>query len=213
MLQTQTVKPATLELLKKLSQESFMSDFALVWWTNLALRYGHRISLDLDFFSRKQFDPLNITGLIKKNFPNAKTTSVSEVMWFMMVDNIKVDLVYSPYNLIYPIEEVDKIRMMSTPDIVAFKLNAIARRWAKKDFWDIATLLDDYSIKEMLWFYTKKFDIDETWYVVRALTYFDDAEKETADPMSLKWQTRVQVKKKILKAVNSFADQEYNYTK
>lgn len=45
MLQTQTVEPRTLELLRKLQSELLMSSFNLVGGTALALRIGHRKSI------------------------------------------------------------------------------------------------------------------------------------------------------------------------
>ncbi|WP_308768510.1 nucleotidyl transferase AbiEii/AbiGii toxin family protein [uncultured Bacteroides sp.] len=50
MLSYKTVEPHTLELLKKLTQQTFLSKARLVGGTALALQYGHRMSIDLDFF-------------------------------------------------------------------------------------------------------------------------------------------------------------------
>ena len=56
MLQTQSIYDPTLELLRKLMSFESLQWFQLVWGTALALYYGHRISIDLDFFSCKEFD-------------------------------------------------------------------------------------------------------------------------------------------------------------
>ena len=50
MLQLQTVVPDTLELLKTIASKPEMKGFRLVGGTALALQYGHRQSVDLDFF-------------------------------------------------------------------------------------------------------------------------------------------------------------------
>ena len=50
MLSYETVEPRTLELLKSLMQEPAFKDMRLVGGTALALQYGHRQSVDLDFF-------------------------------------------------------------------------------------------------------------------------------------------------------------------
>ena len=50
MLSYETVEPKTLELLKSLMQEPAFNDMRLVGGTALALQYGHRQSVDLDFF-------------------------------------------------------------------------------------------------------------------------------------------------------------------
>lgn len=56
MLQEQTLQTSTLELLKKLMSDSELVDFYLVGGTALALRIGHRISIDLDLFTCNLFD-------------------------------------------------------------------------------------------------------------------------------------------------------------
>ena len=50
MLSYETIEPRTLDLLKALMQEPAFSDMRLVGGTALALQYGHRQSIDLDFF-------------------------------------------------------------------------------------------------------------------------------------------------------------------
>ena len=58
MLSYDTIECHTLELLKSLMQEPVFSAMRLVGGTALALQYGHRQSIDLDFFgdlkNRKQ---------------------------------------------------------------------------------------------------------------------------------------------------------------
>ena len=50
MLSLQTIQPDTLELLKKLAAFPELRNTRLVGGTALALLYGHRQSIDLDFF-------------------------------------------------------------------------------------------------------------------------------------------------------------------
>ena len=56
MLLYYTIEPYTLELLKKLSNKDFLSETRLVGGTALALQYGHRMSVDLDFFGKIEAD-------------------------------------------------------------------------------------------------------------------------------------------------------------
>ena len=56
MLQTQTVDRDTLGLLKDLMATPELQQFALVGGTNLSLRLGHRLSVDLDLFTNEPFD-------------------------------------------------------------------------------------------------------------------------------------------------------------
>ena len=52
----QTVEPGTLGLLKELMTLDELKQFALVGGTILSLRFGHRLSIDLDLFTNQPFD-------------------------------------------------------------------------------------------------------------------------------------------------------------
>ena len=203
MLQTQTVDGATLELLKDILAMPQLSKFALVGGTNLSLRLGHRLSIDLDLFTSEPFDTERLANDILTRFPNAEVASQSDIMLFMYVNDVKVDMVALPYPYIEPIEDYDGIRLASLPDIIAMKLSAIARRGVKKDFWDIAELLDMYSLAEMLEFYKAKYRSHDIFHLLRAIVYFADAEKQK-DPDPLKKMTWKQVKIKMERATETY---------
>ncbi len=57
MLQTRTVAPFTLGLLKKLMSLPHIEQFFLVGGTALALKMGHRESIDLDLFTTQDTIP------------------------------------------------------------------------------------------------------------------------------------------------------------
>ena len=69
MLQTSAIQPGTLTLLKKILKAPGLEDFYLVSGTALALHYGHRLSVDLDFFSISDFANDTIIDLLVTNFP------------------------------------------------------------------------------------------------------------------------------------------------
>lgn len=79
------------------------------------------------------------------------------------------------------------------------KLNAIANRGCKKDFWDCAELLHKFSRDELLAFCGEKYANDSLWNVEKSLVYFDDAEDDP-DPRDLRGQTWEDVKKIIRRA-------------
>jgi hypothetical protein len=56
MLQSATIQPNTLELLNKLMAFPPLNSFYLAGGTALALKYGHRLSVDIDLFVEKPFD-------------------------------------------------------------------------------------------------------------------------------------------------------------
>ena len=124
-------------------------------------------------------------------------------MLFLFVESIKTDLIRLPFPYIAPVETVEGIRLASVPDIVAMKLSAISQRGVKKDFWDIAELLDHYSISEMLDMFRQKYGQRDVFYVLRSLVYFEDAESQ-ADPDALKKANWKQIKRKVQTAVKNY---------
>ena len=205
MLQTQTVDRDTLELLKELMTLPELQQFSLVGGTNLSLRLGHRLSVDLDLFTNEPFDTEKISLILTDRFTNTTIASTSDTMLFAFINNIKLDMVLLPYKYIEPIENYDGIRLVSLPDIMAMKLSAIARRGVKKDFWDIAELLDMYSLAEMIEFYKAKYASHDIFHLIRALAYFTDAEKQK-DPDTLKKMTWKQVKTKMQITVKKYLE-------
>lgn len=204
MLYENTVAPATLGLLKELMQVEALQTFALVGGTNLSLRLGHRISEDLDIFANEPYDSEDVSRPLHDLFPGEIVVADKRIhTWLAYVRGVKVDLVLHRYPYLQPIETIDGIRFLSTPDIVAMKLNAITRRGAKKDFYDIAELLEHYTLDEMLQFFADKYAQTDIGFVVRSLTYFEEAEN-SKDAVSLRKITWPEVKKKVQLAVREF---------
>ena len=174
MLQTQTVEPTTLELLKKLQQEPLLASFNLVGGTALALRIGHRKSVDLDLFTREEFDLEEVKSMLVEKYGMrvafARGRTIKGFIGDVMVDCIRYN-----YPHIQTPDEVEGVRLESIPDIIAMKLSAIAQNGTRiKDFIDIATLSTLYSLDEMLQFYADKFPEDNIVVPAKALTYFDE---------------------------------------
>ena len=67
MLSFQTVLPDTLELLRILMQMPELENMRLVGGTSLALQYGHRRSIDLDFFGETTEDVDELTDALKEH--------------------------------------------------------------------------------------------------------------------------------------------------
>ena len=206
MLHYGTVEPNVLEILKKLMQIPALNDFYLVGGTELSLIYGHRKSIDLDLFSTNVFFNETIIPPLEKHFPGFSYRNThNPIGLFGRIDGIKLDLVAHHY---HPIIEkpivIDGIRMFSLPDIMAMKIAAIMKRGVKKDFWDIAELLQHYTVDDFINFYTSKYASQQLLVSVPfAMTYFHDAE-ESEDPISLKGQTWKKVKKIIQQKVGEF---------
>lgn len=200
MLHSEAVPPGTLALLKKLCAHAATEGFALVGGTSLALRFGHRISVDLDFFRPEKFDNKIVSASLAADFPSFQLTNDNSNGMMCFIEDVKVDFVTYTYPLLHPFETIEGVRMMSLPDVVAMKLGAISNRGAKKDFYDLHTLLRELGLEKLLDCYAGKFPNHDPMIPLRSMIYFEDAE-ETETPKTLIKTTWTKVKTDIRKAV------------
>lgn len=205
MLQSTTVDPRTLAILKQLMSMPTLKSFNLVGGTALSLQIGHRISIDLDLFSYQDFVNDNIIRALE---PLGDLTVVVDNPPFlqMRLDEVKLDFLKYPYPFIQNHEEIEGVRLVSIKNIGTMKLNAIARRGAKKDFFDLYFMLERYTLAQLVEEFKQTLPNIDPFHIVKSLTYFDDAEKELNPEMLIKvsWQT---VKKTIEKKVEAYLKQ------
>jgi predicted nucleotidyltransferase component of viral defense system len=206
MLQLKTVEPTTFSILKQLMEMPELQDFHLVGGTALSLLYGHRISVDLDLFSNKPFENEFIIEVLASKFGDSFENRSKNARFgiFCFINDVKVDIVRHPHPLIRSEIVIDNIRMFSTEDIIAMKVQAILGRGKKKDFWDIAELLKYFSIEDFAKFHKEKYSTQDILITVpQAITYFLDADESEA-PISLDNQTWESVQDFIKKTVNNY---------
>ena len=176
MLSFGTVEPHTLELLKALTHEPLLSGVRLVRGTSLALQYGHRKSVDLDFFGEIKCDIIDINDMLR-SYGRVMPIKETKTICIYKVDGIKIDIVdYSRYPWIDDCIQENDLRLASPKDIAAMKVNAVEGRGSRKDFVDIYFLLKHYSLSEILQFYRQKYPENSFFRALMSLTYFDDAE-------------------------------------
>lgn len=204
MLHKETVEPETLDLLKSLMQLPELNQFRLVGGTALSLLLGHRKSIDLDLFSDQPFDQETILEILQSTFSNfTLADQKSSRLLFATINKVKVDFVYTFEKFVSPLETIEKIRFASTPEITALKLNAIAGRGAKKDFWDLNALLKIYSFDEMFNFYQQRYPNNSLMMILKSIPYFEEANTDL-DPICFEKLSWDKIKKNILKEFNKY---------
>lgn len=203
MLSYQTIDIHTLELLKGLMSEPLFASLRLVGGTALALQYGHRNSIDLDFFGIIEDDAEKIKSTLRK-YGKLIVIKESKNIKIYILNGVKVDFVNYNYEWIDEIIEENGIYLASPKDIAAMKINAIEGRGSKKDFIDIYFLLQHHSLEEILIFYQKKYPENSIFRALMSLSYFDDAEKQFMPKMfsDITWE---EIKAYILKKVKNYA--------
>jgi hypothetical protein len=203
MLQYHTVYPSTLDTLKQIMLMPPLAAYNLVGGTALALQLGHRISIDLDLFvSDGTFDKIDIENCLLE-LGEVRQTFSNPVLYQAYLGDLKLDFVKYRYQPIRLVQVIDGIRMLHLEDIAAMKLSAVTNRGAKKDFFDIFFLLEHYDLATMLSFFSEKYPQQELFFVLKSLTYFEDADSDIDPDMLIatEWET---VKTRIAAEVNSY---------
>lgn len=156
-LQFKTVKPILRSTLEHLMTIENFAPFRLVGGTSLSLRYGHRMSDDIDLFTDAEYGSLDfhkLQDILKNEFPyctgdcgTVVSFGVSYLVGNSKEDCVKLDLFYTdPF--IRPMEQKGNIRIASVDDIVAMKMDVLPRGGRKKDFWDLHLLHNHYTIEQ-----------------------------------------------------------------
>ena len=199
-LQYQTVKPILRSTLERLMDMEELAPFRLVGGTSLSLRYGHRMSDDIDIFTDAEYGSLDfhkLQEILRKEFPYCQgdcgdivSFGASYIVGNSKDDCVKLDLFYTdPF--IRPMEMFGPIRMAAVEDIVAMKMDIVSRGGRKKDFWDLHMLSNHYSIDQMLSLYEERYPYGATKEeCTSGLTNFSVADTEP-DPICLQekvWQ-------------------------
>lgn len=174
--------------LDRLKGEPLLSGFCLVGGTAVALHLGHRRSLDLDLFSTSPDVDLE---LIRARLVvlGAEVVQSTPAVLRVRLDGEPIDIVRYPYApLEPPIAGLAGFPLAGLRDLGAMKLAAIARRGARRDFWDLFEIVTRaMPLAEVGAAYRRKFGTSENdlYQAARALVYFVDADAERAMPRGL----------------------------
>lgn len=160
MLHIEALPSGALPILKELVQVPLLADHALVGDTALALRYGHRSSVDIDLFTTRSMN----TAEVLKELHDQLGTRFSfrrdqQAKWavFGYIDEVKVDIVRFPHLPIAEIQDEEGVRMYADADIASMKIEAILHRAKKKDFFDLELLLGIHGLPKVLEWHRQKY--------------------------------------------------------
>ena len=168
-----------------LGRSGILKDAYLAGGTAAALQMGHRISVDFDFFTSKEFVPKEFsTALSKLGSFNEERADKGTVLG--KFKGISFSLFIYKYPLIFPAIKYLSLNIADVRDIAAMKIDAIATRGAKRDFIDLYFICQSgYQLEQLLDIYDKKYkNLAMTgMHIMKSLIYFDDAESDEIPKM------------------------------
>jgi hypothetical protein len=152
-----------IKVLKALGPHMAPKGFYLAGGTALAIHYGHRISVDLDWFTAEPFDDSLLLAQALRNFGvDLEIEQVSPGTLHGSIQDVRVTFLQYQYPMIKSVQHWEDMdcNLASLEDLACMKLSAIAQRGARKDFCDLYALgKTSFSLQQMLGFYQKKYGI------------------------------------------------------
>jgi hypothetical protein len=115
MLHLTTIDAGAWSLLQEIfTTEIIKNNFALAGGTSLALKIGHRKSIDFDLFCPQPFDvkELEIILTSQSNFSFDFTGNNSRML-FGSINNIKCDFIHEPARLLEPFHTIEGVSFFS----------------------------------------------------------------------------------------------------
>jgi hypothetical protein len=119
-----------------LRDANLLNSAYLAGGTGLALHFGHRLSLDLDFFAPEHFDE---NALLQKlqGLTGFALVAISNYTLHTTIERTKVSFLGYGYPVLYPSTPFLGVAIADPRDIACMKLSAIASRGTKRDFVDL----------------------------------------------------------------------------
>lgn len=182
-----------------LGESRILDNAYLAGGTALALQIGHRISIDLDFFSSVDFDEKSLVEQLSSLPISFKLENMAWKTILGSVNKTKFSLFFYDYKSLDKPKEFLEIKVASIKDIAPMKVLAISDRGAKRDFIDLYFILAVeklYTLEEVFNLYDDKFKVfhQNRVNILKSLTYFKEAD-EAPMPQMLKEVSWTKVKK------------------
>lgn len=181
-----TLPASARQLLTRLGQEPLIRSFYLAGGSAVALYLGHRISVDLDFFTHQ--DDYEVEPLTQRLRAIGRLNIQQQTRGTLigLLAGVRVSFFAYPYLLLAELAELDGIQIAHLLDIALMKLIAITQRGTKRDFIDLYFICQHgYRLDELLPRVPEKYQIVSysSYHLLRALAYFADAEEDESPEM------------------------------
>ncbi|MDP2838165.1 MAG: nucleotidyl transferase AbiEii/AbiGii toxin family protein [Candidatus Moranbacteria bacterium] len=194
MMQQTTTQALRLDRMPQSTQRAFLSCIELEffsgggWYlaggTALALQVGHRVSVDLDFFTSEQdFDADRIEKMLAERGEWMTTLREKGTLYGLFQGAKMSFIAYPSFHPSGDGLQCQSVRLLLPKDIAAMKIMAVSQRGKKRDFVDLYWLAQHgVSLEEALLGAIRQYGEQHHSlpHFLKSLVYFADAED---DPM------------------------------
>jgi len=187
----EVINQKTERLLIDLIKSDIIKDFYLAGGTALAFQFGHRKSIDLDWFNKNSFNTQELRKELSKIAKPIIKAEEKDTLDLVLFD-VKLTFLGYPYDLLFPLIDYQGVKLADYRDIACMKLDAVSSRGSKKDFIDLYFILQNISLEELFELFEKKYQKIEfnKMHILKSLNYFIDTDKEPMPVMlkEIKWK-------------------------
>jgi hypothetical protein len=165
----------------RLGRDPFIQAFYLAGGSAAGLHLGHRVSVDLDFFTPSVYDPVTLLSHLE-NLGQVTVQQQGEGTWVGLLAGTRISFFYYGYPLLHPPITYRGLRIASLLDIALMKITAISQRGRRRDFVDFYFICrkQGFELDDLLKRIPDKYTTLSypSYHLLRALVYFDDAERD-----------------------------------
>lgn len=159
----------------------FKDRFYLAGGTALAFHFGHRQSIDFDFFSKEVFDENKLISELEKVFVSDDLKVIqleSGTVTVLVKQEVKISFFNYKYELLKPAIKDSYFSLASVVDISCMKLSAICSRATNKDYVDLYFILKESPLRDLMTYCNKKFPSLDKNVILKSLVYYEDIDFE-----------------------------------
>ena len=171
--------------LSEYADRDLLRGWILAGGTGLALRLGHRVSEDLDFFRTDELDVQSLHGVFGA-LGAYETLQNSEHTLTVLLQGVKLSFSRVRDPFLFNPTPYRFFAVADPRDIALMKLAAISSRGSRKDFVDLHTILrDGPALQDYFTLLPRKYGKERVnaYHILKSLTYFADAEQEPMPEM------------------------------
>lgn len=181
-----TISPDMRTVMKTFENSEIGKHFYLAGGTALALQIGHRVSIDLDFFT-PDLDIPTVRYTLQKALGDFSPT-LADSSWGNLVftaGQVRVGFYGYGFPLVDSKVDAEGVSLASVSDIGLMKLDALLARASRKDFHDLYAICQRMSLRSLLDLAPRKYSHSRDFeaQAVKHLVYFERAEQEAPVPL------------------------------
>jgi hypothetical protein len=179
-----------LNILKKVARLPEIDEFYLAGGSAAALYLGHRVSVDLDFFTEQESYQVEPLLQSIQDVGTLHLQQQSRGTLIGLLDDVQISFFAYPYPLLKDFENLEEIRIASLLDISLMKIVAISQRGKMRDFVDLYFVCqENFALGDLLQRIPQKYPgvTYPSYHLLRSLVYFADAEDDIPPRSLIDW--------------------------